>query len=82
MLTGYKSWIGIGIWAIGAVIVEFLSGTPDAPTLMAPYGRPAMWSGLHRFALEGEYASFRYPGQVRLGQRQAVSDRPSVKIIF
>lgn len=28
MLTGYKTWIGIGVWVVGAVLVEFL-GIPD-----------------------------------------------------
>ena len=40
MLTGYKTYIGIGIWAIGAVIVEFLGGTG-----IAAFGPPLMEFG-------------------------------------
>ncbi len=37
MLIGYKTYIGIGIWAVGSVIVEFFGGTGLAalgPALM------------------------------------------------
>jgi len=45
MLTGYKSWIGIGIWAVGAIIGEFFGGTS-----IAAFGPPLMDFGQLVFA--------------------------------
>jgi len=40
MLTGYKSYIGLCVWAVGAVIMEFFSSTS-----MAGFGPPLMEVG-------------------------------------
>ena len=45
MLEGYKSYIGVGVWAVGSVIVEFFSGTP-----FAAFGPPLMEFGKVIFA--------------------------------
>lgn len=38
MLTGWKTWIGIAVWAIGAVLVEFL-GVSDIGELLKELGQ-------------------------------------------
>ena len=55
MLEGYKSFIGVGVWAVGAVIVEFASGSS-----IAAFGPPLMEFGKVIFAggMAAKFARF------------------------